>query len=330
MTGIAFVFPGQGTQRLGMGSGVWDLSARAARLYRRAGEVLGFDVIDLCRQGPPQRLLATENAQPAVFVTNCAYAAAVEERLGPPLAVAGHSVGELSALVSAGALDFDDGVRLVRARGELMAAAPAGTMAAVRGLSRDRVEALTAAVSTPRRPVVVAVVNGPVELVIAGCASAVDAVSVVAGRLAGCSVQALRVSGAFHSPLMAGVVGPWRSLVDEVELHVPDRPVAMNAPGRIVGDVPTLRGALVDQLTFPVAWDSCVRALLAVGAHGAVECGDSRILRHLNADLGLPTSAFRSAREVASLGSGATDAPGPAGPSGAARSGARAAPVEVA
>jgi [acyl-carrier-protein] S-malonyltransferase len=293
MAGGAFLFPGQGTQRPGMAERLRQGHGTSRMLFAVASELLGRDLATLCRRGPEAALRATDNAQPALFVTGCAYAAWLADLGVAPMAAAGHSVGELCALVTAGVLDFERGVELVGARGRLMARARRGAMASVIGLDATGVARLVAGAGDPDRdePLVVAVINSPADVVVSGHPAAVErAVAAAAGR-PGIVVRRLRVEGAFHSPLMEPIAAEWAEHVRAVPLAPPRLPVALNATGALARTVDDVRAALAAHLTAPVRWADCVRALLDAGVDFGVECGDSRSLRRINAALGLDTRA---------------------------------------
>lgn len=301
--GCAFVFPGQGTQRPGMGDRLRRIHPPARALFDEASDLVGFDLAALCRRGPEARLRATENAQPALFVTGCAYAGFLIDRGVQPAAVAGHSVGELCALVVAGALDFGAGVSLVRARGRLMARARVGTMVSIVGVDARAVDGMARAASRPERAElsVVAVVNGPADVVVSGHGAAVERVVGMTRPHAAALVRWLRVGGAFHSPLMAEVASDWAERVRRVPLTEPALPVALNATGALAGPVADVRRAVTEQLTAPVRWGDCVGSLAAAGVGRAVECGDSRALRRINTALGMDTVAARTPEDLVRL-----------------------------
>jgi [acyl-carrier-protein] S-malonyltransferase len=289
----ALMFPGQGSQRIGMGRWMERTSPAAAEVFDVAGEVLGRDVRALCFTGPARELTLTRNAQVAVFTTNAAAAAVLAAEGFEARLALGHSVGELNALVAAGVLPLDDGLRLVAARGEIMGRIPVpGTMAALVGLDQDVVRELCAAASgEPSGPagtagvVVPALLNGPQNVVVSGDVAAVELCTGLAVEAGARSITKLVVSGAFHSPLMAAAVAEWSEVVAAAALREPRIPVVLNTTGAVATGADDVRRALVDQLTGPVRWVEDVRT--AVGLLGRLdggllmESGDSKVLTTL-------------------------------------------------
>jgi [acyl-carrier-protein] S-malonyltransferase len=278
------MFPGQGTQRIGMGRWLERTSAAASAVFDVAAQVLGRDVRRLCFTGPARELTLTQHAQVAVFTCNEAAAALLRaEGFDAKLAV-GHSVGELNALVAAGVLPLEDGLRLVAARGELMGRIDApGTMSAVIGLGLDAVRELCARATIQGSTVVPALVNGPENVVVSGDLDAVDRCETLAAEAGARKVTRLVVSSAFHSPLMAEAVAEWSEVVAAAPLREPRVPVVLNTTGAVARGADDVRAALVDQLTGPVRWVEDVRAAAALLGEGdlLVEAGDSKVLTTL-------------------------------------------------
>ncbi|WP_277209532.1 ACP S-malonyltransferase [Isoptericola croceus] len=276
MTG--FVFPGQGTVRVGMGAWL-RRSAAGAPVVADAEAALDLPIGEVCASGPLARLVDTAYAQPAVTACNLAALAVLRERAGglEPQAVAGHSVGELSAWCAAGVIDADATWRLVGERSRLMAGIPAtGAMVAVIGLPLTVVEELTAQVATPDEPLVVGLENAPEHVVVSGARAAVDRLVSVAGEAR--QLVPLEVSNAFHSPLMATVVDAWAVAVRAVPKQAPSVPVVPNATGEPSTDLATLTDALIDQLTGRVRWADSMSAMAGLGIDRLVEVGDSKAL----------------------------------------------------
>ncbi|WP_016700944.1 ACP S-malonyltransferase [Actinoalloteichus spitiensis] len=300
---LAFLFPGQGTLRVGMGA--W-LRGRpeATEVFDRADRLLDTPVGPLCARGPAERLVATENAQPAVTVCGLAALAVLRAEGHEPGIVAGHSVGELAALHAAGALSFEATLRLVATRARLMAAVTAtGSMTAVLGLNVDEVEELVARAAAPDEPLVVGLENAADHVVVSGATPAVD--RLVALATAARKTTPLTVSNAFHSPLMADAVDAWAEAVRAEELRTPRIPVLPNVTAEPTTDPAVLRDALVDQLTRRVRW---ARTMTRLAGHPevelAVEVGDSKVLTGLARPAGLrclpmsdPTTPRRLTRE---------------------------------
>jgi len=280
---IAFLFPGQGSQAVGMGRAFHAASAAARAVFEEASDALGLDMARLAFEGPEAELALTANTQPAVLTVSVAAAAAAAERGLVPALAAGHSLGEYTALVVAGALRFRDAVRLVRRRGEFMQeAVPVGTgaMAAILGLELAAVEALCAE-AADGQVVEVANINAPTQIVIAGHRPAVErAVRLAAARGGGRSVM-LPVSAPFHCRLMQPAAERLRVELEAVAVADPRLPVARNVDGELTRAAAEVRPALVRQVASPVRWTACVERLAAAGATAFVELGPGRVLTGL-------------------------------------------------
>ena len=281
-----YLFPGQGSQYVGMGR-EWFAAFPAARaVFERADEVLGFPLSRLCFEGPEDALNETVNTQPAVFTVSVAALRALEERgMEPPAYVAGHSLGEFSALVAADSLVFEDGLRLVRERGRLMQEAGArhpGGMAAVLGLGPEPVEEVCAAVREETGEYVgVANDNCPGQLVISGAFAALEAATEQLRERGARRVVRLAVSIAAHSPLMAEAAAAFQQRLAETEFREPRVPVIGNATAGPLTTPSAIREALGRQLTSPVRWTESLRYLLAQGATRFVEVGPKDVLSGL-------------------------------------------------
>jgi [acyl-carrier-protein] S-malonyltransferase len=279
----AWLFPGQGSQAVGMGRDVYEHSATARQVFEQADAVLGFALSRLCFEGPAEELTQTENAQPALLTTSVALLLAARERaeLAPPLYVAGHSLGEYSALVAAGALRFEDALRLVRRRGELMAAATEGTMAAVIGLDLPTLEAVCAEASKVGM-VVVANQNAPGQLAISGTTAGVEQASALAKQRGAKRIIPLNVSAAFHSPLMREAATGLQVAVAEVEQIVSPQPaVISNVNAQPLTEPSDIRVELVAQVTAPVRWIASVERMHTDGVTQFVEIGPGNVLSGL-------------------------------------------------
>jgi len=280
---IAFVFPGQGAQYVGMGQSIAARYPAAADLFARAGMVLGFDLLALCAAGPEERLRATENTQPAVLVTGLACAAALAAHGVRPDAVAGLSLGEYAALVSAGVMGFEDAVQLVRQRGLFMQEATAGrevAMAAVIGLAAEKVERLCA---EQRHLGVVepANYNGAGQIVVGGDAAAVRG-AVAAARTAGARrAVLLAVSAPFHTSLMVPAAERLAAALERVVLADAALPVISNVTAEPVRPAAEIRRLLVRQVTAPVRWEESVRHMTAMGVSVFIEVGPGTSLSGL-------------------------------------------------
>ena len=287
---IALVFPGQGSQQVGMGADLAASSPIAAETFAEADRVLGEPLSQLCFNGPAESLDETLNTQPALFVMGVAVWRTLESQFGArgtiqPIASAGHSVGELTALAAAGALAFADGVRLVRARAEAMRSAGLanpGGMAALLGPSITEAHAICADASVETgRPVVVANDNCPGQVVISGDRTALDRALALASERGVKRAIPLAVSIAAHSPLMTHAADQFRAALDRTPFAEPRFPVLSNADGQPMTTPDHIRTALAKQLTSPVYWTACVQALQARGAGTFLELGSKDVLTGL-------------------------------------------------
>jgi len=299
---LGFLFPGQGTVRVGMGAWLRRRPVARARLDE-VDALLSQPITPLCARGPLERLVATEHAQIAVTACNLAALAVMLEEGFEPLVVAGHSVGELSALHAAGVLTLADTVRLVELRSRLMAGVGVtGGMHAVMGLPVEDVEELAAEAGTEDEPLVVGLENAPGHVVVSGALPALERLGKLATRAS--KIMPLRVGNAFHSPLMAAAVPAWAEAVRAAPMAEPLVPVVPNVTGEPTTDLATLKDALVAQLTGRVRWTATVTAVeeLAPG----VEVGDSKVLSGLSRRAGArclslaePATLRRLSREIA-------------------------------
>ena len=290
MSQYAFVFPGQGSQSVGMGAALSAASPAAAEICARADAALGEPISRLSWDGPEEALNLTENAQPAILATSIAYLAAVRERwaalgLAPPepAFAAGHSMGQYSALVAAGAISLEDGVRLVRERGRLMQASGAGRegrMAAIIGLEEARLPELVTGASA-HGVFGVANRNSPGQVVVSGEAAAVAASLELARALGAKRAIELPVSVAAHSPLMAEAAEGMRAVLATIAFHDPHPPLLANADARSITTAEGCRAELVEHLTTGVDWVGAVERMAAAGVTTFVEVGPGRVLTGL-------------------------------------------------
>lgn len=279
----AWIFPGQGSQTVGMGRDVYDQSVAARAVFAEADQVLGFALSQLCFDGPADTLTQTENAQPALLTTSIALLAAARERgdLIAPHFVAGHSLGEWSALVAAGSLTFADALWLVRRRGELMAAATNGTMAAIIGLDLAPLQAVCAEASAAG-VVVVANENSPGQLVISGATAGVERAMALAKERGAKRALPLKVSAAFHSPLVADAARGLAEVIAAVDqIKAPTPPVISNVTAEPLLDPDLIRQELVAQVTAPVRWIASVERMAAEGVGRVIEIGPGNVLTGL-------------------------------------------------
>ena len=280
---IAFVFPGQGSQTVGMGRAFSESSGAAKRVFEEANDALGFDLRRVVFDGPESELALTATTQPAVLTASVAAAAACAERGLTPALAAGHSLGEYSALVVAGALGLADAVRVVRRRGELMQqAVPIGTgaMAAIMGVAADVVDKVCA--EAARGEVVeIANVNSELQVVIAGHRAAVERAVALARERGGRKSVLLPVSAPFHCALMAPAAEGLARELGAVVVSDPAIPVVRNVDGGVTRRAADVVPFLLRQVASPVRWTDCVRRLAAEGAAAFVEVGPGRVLTGL-------------------------------------------------
>lgn len=277
----AFVFPGQGAQFVGMGKDLYDTNPVAKKLFDKADEILGFSITNVMFNGTDDELKQTKVTQPAVFLHSVATALCLGDEFKPSM-VAGHSLGEFSALVAAGALSFEDGLRLVSTRAMAMQkaceAAP-GTMAAVIGLADDVIENICAEISNGAEVVVAANYNCPGQLVISGTVEAVNAACAKLKEAGAKRALPLKVGGAFHSPLMAPAKDELQKAIEATEFKTPCCPVYQNIDGKPYTDPAKIKANLIAQLTSSVRWTESVKNMIADGADDFTECGPGKALQ---------------------------------------------------
>lgn len=281
---IAFLFPGQGSQAPGMGRALADAYPVAKATFEEADDALGMKLSGLCFQGPEDELKRTEITQPAILTTSVAlHRTLLAER--PDLraeVAAGHSLGELSALVTAGAIQFGDGVRLVKERGRLMQEAVPlgeGAMAAVLGLAPETVAAVCREVEAELRSVVVvANLNSPEQTVISGAKAAVDAAKTRLEAAGAGKVIALSVSAPFHSPLMAPAAEGLKAALSAIEIGPLAWPIVTNVEAQPNRDETRVKQLLIEQVTAPVRWVEIIQRMAAMGVTQALEIGPGKVL----------------------------------------------------
>lgn len=279
----AYVFPGQGAQFPGMGKQFYDSSAFAKKLMEQANEILGFRISDVMFEGTEEDLKKTNITQPAVFLHSVIAFKSIEN--ARPDMVAGHSLGEFSALIANGTLSFEDGVRLVSIRATAMQAAcekNPSTMAAVLGLADENVEEICKRVASETGEVVVAAnYNCPGQLVISG---SIKGVQVACEQLKAAGAKralVLPVGGAFHSPLMAPAREELKKAIESIDFRTPSCPVYQNVVAKGVIDRDEIKHNLIEQLTGAVRWTQCVQAMLEDGATKFTEAGPGKVLQGL-------------------------------------------------
>jgi [acyl-carrier-protein] S-malonyltransferase len=311
----AFIFPGQGSQYVGMGKELYETSPAARRVFEQADSILGFPLSTLCFEGPQSELDDTVNAQPAILTVSIACLEALKERLGvlgyvvAPTLVAGHSLGEFTALVAAGVLDFEDALKLVRERGRLMKETGEqrpGGMAAVVGLDEATIEQVLQEAQS-EGVVAVANANSPGQMVLSGELPALQRAMDLAKQRGARLVQRLQVSIASHSPVMQQAALRFGSLLNQINLRPPQVPLIANISAQALTTVEELRTELTDQLTRPVQWTRSVQEMMAHGVNTFVEIGPKQVLSGLIKRISseakpIPLSDTEVARLVTTLG----------------------------
>ncbi|MGC5327172.1 ACP S-malonyltransferase [Brevibacillus sp. SYSU BS000544] len=286
MSKIALVFPGQGSQFVGMGAELITKSAAAKAIFDKADEALGVSLSTICFEGPEEQLRLTVNTQPAILTMSVAVLEAIKEKHPDVRAdfTAGHSLGEYSALVAAGALSFEDAVKTVRARGQFMEeAVPAGqgAMSAVLGMEREVLHQVCEAVSAEGFPVQLANLNSPGQIVISGSAEGVKLAGEKAKESGAKRVMPLNVSGPFHSSLMAPAAEKLSSVLDGISIQDAHTPVVANVSATAVTSSAEIKQSLVQQVASPVLWEDSVLYMVEQGVTTFIEVGPGKVLAGL-------------------------------------------------
>ncbi|MBR3455858.1 MAG: ACP S-malonyltransferase [Bacteroidaceae bacterium] len=281
----AIVFPGQGAQFTGMGKDLYESSEEAKAMFEKANEILGYRITDIMFEGTDEELKQTKVTQPAVFLHSVILAKVLGLK---PDMTAGHSLGEFSALVAAGALSFEDGLKLVYQRATAMQkaceAAPS-TMAAIIGLPDETVEQICAEVSEPDNVVVGANYNCPGQIVISGNIEAVNSACEKLKAAGAKRALPLKVGGAFHSPLMQPAKDELQKAIEATEFHTPSCPVYQNVDAKAHTDAAEIKQNLIAQLTASVRWTQEVQSMIADGATEFTECGPGKALQGMIAKI---------------------------------------------
>ena len=276
----AFVFPGQGAQFVGMGKDLYENSALAKELFEKANDILGYRITDIMFNGTDEDLRQTKVTQPAVFLHSVISALCMGDDFKPEM-TAGHSLGEFSALVAAGALSFEDGLKLVYARAMAMqkaCEAQPSTMAAIIALPDEKVEEICAQVSAEGEVCVAANYNCPGQIVISGKTEAVAEAGEKLKEAGAKRVLPLKVSGPFHSKMLVGAGEKLGKVLDTVEIHTPEIPYIANVTADYVTDAADVKPLLMKQVSSSVRWEQTIRKMLADGVDTFIEIGPGKTL----------------------------------------------------
>ncbi|TWT61995.1 ACP S-malonyltransferase [Rubinisphaera italica] len=286
MPKTAFLFPGQGAQQIGMGVKVAEKYPAARQLFDQAAEILGFDLLKLCAEGPEERINATEISQPALYVSSLASLEVVKDQSPEAFdqveVAAGLSLGEYTALAFAGAMSFEDGLRVVRVRGQAMQAAADATpsgMVSLLLLDEEKVQQVCDKASDAGL-IQIANYLCPGNIVVSGDQAACDKVVGLAEEAGGRAIP-LKVAGAFHTPIMQSATEKLAAVLESVEIHAPRIPVVSNVDAKTHSDASEIRDILVKQVVHPVLWEKSMNALLEMGVEQFYEIGPGKVLKGL-------------------------------------------------
>lgn len=304
MRKIAFVFPGQGSQSVGMGKDLAEKYTEVMAYFKKADETLHSPLSHLIFEGPKEELTLTVNTQPALLTTSIAILDFFQKSGVKADFVAGHSLGEYTALVAAGVLRFEDGVYAVRKRGEFMENAVPngeGSMSAVLGLDREKLSTVTEEVTESGSPVALANLNCPGQIVISGSKSGVEQASVRAKEAGAKRVLPLEVSGPFHSPLMKPAASQLREVLDAIEMSDASIPVVANVTAEPVTSAAEIKDKLIEQLYSPVLWEDSVQKMIALGVDTFIEIGPGKVLTGLIKKIDKTVTTYSVSDEASAL-----------------------------
>ena len=301
MTHLAFIFPGQGSQKVGMGAELSKTYPAAYEVFDEANDFLGRSISELCFEGPETELRQTENTQLAILTCSVATLRILTQKGIVPKVVAGHSLGEYSALVAAGVLDFSDALRLVSARAQFMAEAGEqknGTMAAILGMPPEQLQHI---INQVDGVVEIANFNCPGQLVISGATNAVnEVVSLAAEKIGARRCRSLPVSGAFHSPLMDSAQGKFKPIIESVSFKPLQTEIVMNVTGEYVTDIDEIDELLLQQIIEPVQWEKTLNSIDQQGITNFIEVGPGTVLSGL-VKRTLPDSSVLNVEDIKTL-----------------------------
>ncbi|MBS4211880.1 ACP S-malonyltransferase [Neobacillus rhizophilus] len=304
MSKIAFVFPGQGSQTVGMGKDLAEKYPEVMSYFKKADESLKVPLSQLIFEGPKEDLTLTINTQPALLTTSLAVLSFFQNSGVKPDFVAGHSLGEYTALVAAGVMSFEEGVYAVRKRGEFMENAVPngeGSMAAVLGLDRVKLAAVTEEVTNGGNPVALANLNCPGQIVISGSKKGIEDAGAKAKEAGAKRVLPLEVSGPFHSPLMKPASGQLREVLDGIDMKDAEVPVVANVSAEPVTSAAEIKDKLIEQLYSPVLWEDSVQKMIELGVDTFIEIGPGKVLSGLIKKIDKTVKIFSVSDEESSL-----------------------------